>query len=224
MNEDDAQKARGADNGREVIPDTRSLHSPGAPRLPLQGEGSWASFLTLLDVSPDALVMVDGQHSRTTVFGHCKRDDPRASKLLAKKSLFDGARRGDCQDTRQRVGSLRQSGIDRGDVQHRHQASICAENGRSRAAEVYVPRSIVLPPMDRDRPFFADDGANAVRTFESLAPDAAKPGAPVAKSACIRLVAAMPHRNAGIVAEKKRVTRFPNQLVQAVEFILCAEN
>src|SRR6266705_710553 len=59
MNEDDAQKARGADNGREVIPDTRSLHSPGAPRLPLQGEGSWASFLTLLDVSPDALVMVD---------------------------------------------------------------------------------------------------------------------------------------------------------------------
>jgi PAS domain-containing protein len=55
MNEDDVRKARGADNGREVIPDTRSLHSP----LPLQGEGSWASFLTLLDVSPDALVMVD---------------------------------------------------------------------------------------------------------------------------------------------------------------------
>src|SRR6266851_4276769 len=59
MNEDDVRKARGADNGREVIPDTRSLHSPGAPRLPLQGEGSWASLLTLLDVSPDALVMVD---------------------------------------------------------------------------------------------------------------------------------------------------------------------
>src|SRR6266849_8493755 len=59
MNEDDVRKARGADNGREVMPDTRSLHSPGAPRLPLQGEGSWASLLTLLDVSPDALVMVD---------------------------------------------------------------------------------------------------------------------------------------------------------------------
>jgi PAS domain S-box-containing protein len=59
MNEDDVQKVRGTDNGREVIPDTRSLHAPGAPRLPLQGEGSWASLLTLLDVSPDALVMVD---------------------------------------------------------------------------------------------------------------------------------------------------------------------
>jgi PAS domain S-box-containing protein len=59
MNEDDVRKAPGADNGREVIPDTRSLHSPRAHRVPLQGEGSWANLLTLLDVSPDALVMVD---------------------------------------------------------------------------------------------------------------------------------------------------------------------
>ena len=53
MNEDDVQKER------EVIPDTRSLHSPPAPVLPPQGEGSVANLLTLLDVSPDALVMVD---------------------------------------------------------------------------------------------------------------------------------------------------------------------
>ncbi|TMD34013.1 MAG: PAS domain S-box protein, partial [Chloroflexi bacterium] len=59
MNEDDVRKARGTDNGRSVIPDTRSLHSPRAPSVPLQGEGSWTSLLTLLDVSPDALVMVD---------------------------------------------------------------------------------------------------------------------------------------------------------------------
>jgi hypothetical protein len=77
--------------------------------------------------------------------------------------------------------------------------------------------------MDRDRPFLADDGANAVRTFESLVPDAAKPGTPVAKAACIGLVAAMLHRNTGVVAEKKRVTRLANQLVKAVEFILCAQ-
>jgi hypothetical protein len=173
----------------------------------------------------DALVMVDGeQHSPVAVFGHCKRDDPRGSKLLPKKSLFDGARRRDCQDTRQCVGPFRQSGIDRRDVQYRHQASIRAENRRSRAAEVYVPRSIVLAPMDRDRPFFADDGTNAVGAFESLVPDAAKPGAPVAKPACIRLVTAMLHRNTGIVAEKQRVPRFPNQLVKAVEFILRGEN
>ena len=59
MNEDDVRKARGTDNGRSVIPDTRSLHSPRAPSVTLQGEGGWTSLLTLLDVSPDALVMVD---------------------------------------------------------------------------------------------------------------------------------------------------------------------
>ncbi len=65
MNEDDVQKERGgaerdgapsragADNEREVIA------SPRAPVVPLQGEGSWANLLTLLDISPDALVMVE---------------------------------------------------------------------------------------------------------------------------------------------------------------------
>ena len=53
MNEDDVQKER------EVIPDTRSLHSLYAPVVPLQGEVNVANLLTLLDVSPDALVMVD---------------------------------------------------------------------------------------------------------------------------------------------------------------------
>src|SRR5438552_4988447 len=59
MNEDDVRKARGADHGREVIPDTRSPHSPHASSVPLQGERSWTSLLALLDVSPDAMVMVD---------------------------------------------------------------------------------------------------------------------------------------------------------------------
>jgi len=53
MNEDDVQKER------EVILDTRAPHSPYAPVVPLQGEVSVANLLTLLDVSPDALVMVD---------------------------------------------------------------------------------------------------------------------------------------------------------------------
>src|SRR5947209_4013529 len=63
MNEDDVRKARGTDNGRSVNPDTRSLDSPRAPSVPLQGEGNWTSLLTLLDVSPDALVMVDSAGS-----------------------------------------------------------------------------------------------------------------------------------------------------------------
>ena len=71
MNEDDVQKGQGgaerdgapshagADNEREVIASPRSLHVPRAPVVPLQGEGSWANLLTLLEISPDALVMVD---------------------------------------------------------------------------------------------------------------------------------------------------------------------
>jgi hypothetical protein len=59
MNKDDGRKAKGADNEREAIPDAQSLHTPCASRVPLLGEISEASLLMLLDVLPDALVMVD---------------------------------------------------------------------------------------------------------------------------------------------------------------------
>ncbi len=71
MNEDDVQKEReeaerdpapsraGANNEHEVIPDTGSHHSLHAPVVHLQGEVSMANLLTLLDVSPDALVIVN---------------------------------------------------------------------------------------------------------------------------------------------------------------------
>ncbi len=71
MNEHDVQKEQegaeldptpsraGANNEHEVIPDTRSRHSPDAPIVHLQGEVSMANLLTLLDVSPDALVIVN---------------------------------------------------------------------------------------------------------------------------------------------------------------------
>ena len=59
MNEDDARKVLGADNEREAIPDISSLHAPHVPHVTLQGEISEASLLTLLDVLPDALVLVD---------------------------------------------------------------------------------------------------------------------------------------------------------------------
>jgi PAS domain S-box-containing protein len=59
MNEDDARKAKGADNERETIPDIPSLHSPYVPRVTLQGEISEVSLYTLLDVLPDALALVD---------------------------------------------------------------------------------------------------------------------------------------------------------------------
>ncbi|HJT55961.1 MAG TPA: PAS domain-containing protein [Ktedonobacteraceae bacterium] len=60
MNEDNVRKAREAADGHPVLPGTQSLHAPRAISIPLkEGEESWASLLTLLDVSPDALVMVD---------------------------------------------------------------------------------------------------------------------------------------------------------------------
>src|SRR5215813_12435437 len=59
MNADDASKAQGAGNESEEIASPSSPHAPHAPRVSLPGEISEASLLTLLDVLPDALVLVD---------------------------------------------------------------------------------------------------------------------------------------------------------------------
>ena len=71
MNENHVQKEReeaeldstsiraGANNEQTVIPETGSRHAPYAPVVHLQGEISIANLLSLLDVSPDALVMVN---------------------------------------------------------------------------------------------------------------------------------------------------------------------
>src|SRR3984893_19303834 len=111
---------------------------------------------------------------------------------------------------------------DRRDVQYRHQASIGSEEGRAGTAEVYVPRSIMLAPMDCDRPLLADAGADAVRALDCLRPHAAEPGSPIAKTACVAVVAAVFDRDAGIVAEQKCVARLANHLVEAIEFLLGA--
>lgn len=60
MNQNDVEQKRGrVDHEREVLLDTRS-HSPAhASGILLQGEAGQAALLTLLDVLPDALVMVD---------------------------------------------------------------------------------------------------------------------------------------------------------------------
>jgi PAS domain S-box-containing protein len=59
MNADDARKAQGADNEHEAIPNILALHAPRVPRVTLPGEISEASLLTLLDVLPDPLVLID---------------------------------------------------------------------------------------------------------------------------------------------------------------------
>jgi PAS domain-containing protein len=57
MNENNYKQ--GADDEREGEAFARSLPAKLAPHVSLQGEGSWANLLTLLEVSPDALVLVD---------------------------------------------------------------------------------------------------------------------------------------------------------------------
>ncbi len=81
MNEDDYKQERGADEEREERVPARSRAIPQAPYISLQGEGSWANLLTLLEVSPDALVLVDSTgriahvNSQTeALFGYLRSD------------------------------------------------------------------------------------------------------------------------------------------------------
>ena len=81
MNEDDYKQERGADDEREERVPARSRAIPQAPYISLQGEGSWANLLTLLEVSPDALVLVDSTgriahvNSQTeALFGYLRSD------------------------------------------------------------------------------------------------------------------------------------------------------
>jgi two-component system sensor kinase FixL len=59
MNEDDHKQEQGADDEREREAFARSLSAKPASHLSLQGVGSWANLLTLLEVLPDALILVD---------------------------------------------------------------------------------------------------------------------------------------------------------------------
>ena len=57
--EDGHKQEQGAGDEREGRSPARSLPAPGASYVALQGEGNWTNLLTLLEVSPDALVLVD---------------------------------------------------------------------------------------------------------------------------------------------------------------------
>src|ERR1700736_3147909 len=84
--------------------------------------------------------------------------------------------------------------------------------------------SVVLAPMDRDRPLFGDAGADAVGSLDRLGPHTAEPGSPVTEAARIGIVAAVLNGDTRIVAEKNCVPCLTNHLVQTVEFLLGAEN
>src|SRR3981081_4124054 len=164
------------------------------------------------------------QQSRRTVFVWRNCDDPLPPEMFTKKSFFDSARRRHCEGAGQCVRPFRPVGIDRGNVQYRDQLPIGSEYGRARTAEIYMSRSVVLAPMNRDRPLFGDAGANAVGSFNRLGPHAAEPGSPVTKAACIGVIAAVLNRDTRIIAEKNRVPCLANHLVQTIEILLGAEN
>lgn len=59
MDEDNQQQNHGADEKLEGRFYDRSLPVSEGPRVSIEGKGSWVKLLILLEVSPDALVMVD---------------------------------------------------------------------------------------------------------------------------------------------------------------------
>src|SRR4029077_3717900 len=143
---------------------------------------------------------------------------------FAKESLFDGARRCDRQGAGQCVRSFRPVGIDRGNVEYRHQFPIGSEYGCAGTAEIYMSRPVMLTAMDRDRALFGDAGADAVGSLDRFGPHAAEPGSPITETACIGIVATVLNRDARIVAEENCVSCLANHLVQTIEFLLRAEN
>jgi PAS domain S-box-containing protein len=59
MSEDDHKQEQEAVGEREGRALARSLPAKSASHVSLQGEGSWANLLNWLEISPDALVLVD---------------------------------------------------------------------------------------------------------------------------------------------------------------------
>ncbi len=59
MSEDDHKQEQEAGDEREGRALARSLPAKSASHVSLQGEGSWANLLNWLEISPDALVLVD---------------------------------------------------------------------------------------------------------------------------------------------------------------------
>src|SRR6516165_5372533 len=99
--------------------------------------------------------------------------------------------------------TFRPFGIDRGDVQHRNQAAVDAEDGGGGAAQAGMTRSKMLASVNSDGPIFGDAGADTVRTFDRLGPHPAEPGSPVFETARVCFVAAVLDRDACRITEEK---------------------
>ena len=59
MNEDDQQQEPGVNDEREVEFFPQSLPVSEVSHVSLQGKGSWVKLLFLLEISPDALILID---------------------------------------------------------------------------------------------------------------------------------------------------------------------
>ena len=72
MNEDEEQHVQGADDKREGDFSDPSLPVSETPHVALEGKGSWVKLLMLLEVSPDALVMIDSAGRIASVNGQAQ--------------------------------------------------------------------------------------------------------------------------------------------------------
>ena len=93
--------------------------------------------------------------------------------MLAKEPLFYGARRSHRKGTGQGVRALRTPGSIAEYVQRRQQPSVRAEDRRTGAAQIHMPRPEMLDSVNCHGPLLGDAGADAVGTLDLLGPDAA---------------------------------------------------
>jgi hypothetical protein len=78
--------------------------------------------------------------------------------------------------------------------------------------------------MYRDRSFFDDTGANAIRAFRVLGPRGSSANPPILESTCLGIFIAMVNCNSRAVTEQDSVSSLPNHLVKLIDLLLGAED
>ena len=112
---------------------------------------------------------------------------------------------------------FREFRIDRRRIQDGDEPPARIEDGRAGATESNVSGSKVLIKVHADGALLGDAGADTVRAFDALGPDAPGPRAPILELFRCRLIATVLQGNAVGVAQQDHVARLPNNRVIAID-------
>src|SRR5436309_3245412 len=115
---------------------------------------------------------------------------------------------------------FREFRIDRRRIQDGDEPPARIEDGRAGATESNVSGSKVLIKVHADGALLGDAGADTVRAFDALGPDAPGPRAPILELFRCRLIATVLQGNAVGVAQQDHVARLPNNRVEVIDLFL----